>query len=137
MRLDRAGRQQGRTLYQQKERRVNPETKIQNKILIALSNVGCVVWRNETAGAWVGKVIHKEASQVTLANARMIRFGIAIGSSDIIGITPEGRFLAIEVKTQTGRPSQQQLTFIDAVRQNGGVAGIARSVQDALDLIGG
>lgn len=116
---------------------MNSETKTQNKILIALSNAGCTVWRNETAGAWVGKVVHKEASQVTLTNARMIRFGLSVGSSDIIGITPEGRFLAIEVKTKTGRPTQQQLTFIDAVRINGGIAGIARSVQDALDLISG
>ena len=116
---------------------MNPETKTQNKILMALSNAGCTVWRNETAGAWLGKVIHSDADQVTLVNARMIRFGLSVGSSDIIGITPEGRFLAVEVKTKTGRPTQQQLTFIDAVRKNGGVAGIARSVQDALDLISG
>lgn len=116
---------------------MNPETKLMNRILIALSNVGCVVWRNETAGAWVGKVIHKETNQVTLTNASMMRFGLALGSSDIIGIAPCGRFLAIEVKTKTGRPTHQQLGFIEAVRKNGGIAGIARSVQDALDLISG
>lgn len=116
---------------------MNPETKIQNNIMLALSNQGCLVFRNETAGAWVGEVIHKEANQVTLTNARMMLFGLALGSSDIIGIAPCGRFLAIEAKTKTGRPTQQQLAFIDAVRKNGGIAGIARSVQDALDLISG
>jgi len=39
---------------------MNQETKIQNLILMALSKAGCLVFRNETAGAWVGKVLHKD-----------------------------------------------------------------------------
>lgn len=114
---------------------MNPETKIQNRILLALSDAGCTVWRNETAGAWMGKQIHREGDQVTLTNARMMTFGLCVGSSDIIGITPEGLFLAVEVKTTKGRPTKEQLRFIDAVNDAGGVAGIARSVEEALDLI--
>ena len=68
--------------------------------MLALSENGCTVWRNETAGAWMGKQIHREGDQVTLTNARMMTFGLCVGSSDIIGISPDGRFLAIEVKTQ-------------------------------------
>ena len=116
---------------------MNNETKLQNLILIALSKAGCLVFRNETSGAWVGKVIHKDASQVTLTNARMIRFGLAVGSSDIIGIAPCGRFLAVEVKTSKGRATKEQLRFIEAVNNAGGIAGIARSVEDALKLIRG
>ena len=116
---------------------MNPETKIMNTILMALSKAGCLVFRNETAGAWVGKVIHKDASQVTLTDARMIRFGLAVGSSDIIGISPTGKFLALEVKTSKGRATKEQLRFIEAVNNAGGKAGIARSVEDALKLIGG
>jgi len=116
---------------------MNPETKIQNLILMSLSKAGCLVFRNETAGAWVGKVIHKDASQVTLTDARMIRFGLAVGSSDIIGISPTGKFLALEVKTSKGRATKEQLRFIEAVNNAGGKAGIARSVEDALKLIGG
>ena len=115
---------------------MNPETKIQNLILIELSKAGCLVFRNETSGAWVGKVIHKDASQVTLTGARMIRFGLAVGSCDIIGIAPCGRFLAIEVKTKTGRATEQQICFIEAVKNADGIAGIARSVEEALNLIG-
>lgn len=114
---------------------MNTETRIQNLILVALSEAGCTVWRNETARAWVGKQIHRSGDQVTLTNARMIAFGLCVGSSDIIGIAPDGRFLAVEVKTPKGRPTKEQLRFIEAVRNAGGIAGIARSPQEALDLI--
>ena len=116
---------------------MNKETKIQRLVMLALSEAGCIVWRNETSGAWVGKTLHKSGDQVTLGNARLIRFGLAIGSSDVIGITPDGRFLAIEVKTTTGRATKEQLAFINAVNKSGGVAGIARSVEDAINIING
>lgn len=114
---------------------MNQETKIQRLIMLALSEAGCTVWRNETAGAWMGKQIHHEGDQVTLTNARIMKFGLCVGSSDIIGIAPDGRFLAIEVKTKTGRASKEQLRFIEAVKNAGGIAGIARSVEEALDLL--
>lgn len=114
---------------------MNPETRIQRRIMLALSEAGCIIWRNETSGAWVGKQIHRAGDQVTLTNARMIRFGLAVGSSDLIGIAPDGRFLAVEVKTKTGRASKEQLKFIDAVNNAGGIAGIARSPEEALQLI--
>jgi len=116
---------------------MNPETKIQRKIMLALSEAGCIVFRNEVAGAWMGKVIHKDSSQVTIKDARMMRFGLAVGSSDLIFIAPGGKFGAIEVKTPTGRATKEQLLFIDAVIKAGGIAGIARSVEDALSLIRG
>lgn len=114
---------------------MNPETKIQNSILIALSQAGCTVWRVETAGAWVGRQIHKDGNTVTLANARMFTTGLCKGGSDILGIAPNGAFLAVEVKTKTGRVSPEQQRFINAVRAAGGIAGVARSVEDALELI--
>lgn len=114
---------------------MNQETAIMRRIMLALSEAGCIIWRNEVSGAWVGKVIHKDSDQVTLSNARMIRFGLAIGSSDLIGVAPNGQFLAVEVKTKTGRASKEQTQFIKAVRAAGGIAGIARSPQEALELI--
>ena len=83
----------------------------------------------------MGKQIHREGDQVTLTNARMMTFGLCVGSSDIIGITPSGKFLAIEVKTPKGRATKEQLRFIEAVKSAGGIGGIARSVEDALKLI--
>jgi len=127
---------------------MNPETKLQNLQMLALSQAGCLVWRAETAGAWVGKVIYKDNQTVMLANARMIQAGLCKGGSDIIGIRPTvitqdmvgktvGVFIADEVKTSKGRATKEQLRFIEAVNNAGGIAGIARSVEDALLLIRG
>lgn len=115
---------------------MNQETLIQRAIMLALSEADCIVWRNNTAGAYVGKVLHKAGDQVTLGNAHLVQFGLCKGSSDIVGIhCPTGRFIAIEVKTKTGSASPEQLQFIDAVRAAGGIAGLARSPADALELL--
>lgn len=98
------------------------ERNIQALILMALSEAGCVVWRQDT-GAYVDP-----------KSKRLIRYGLCKGSSDIIGMTPTGQFLAVEVKTATGRIRPEQETFIAAVRRAGGRAGVARSVEDALNI---
>lgn len=116
---------------------MNEETKIQRLIMLKLSEVGCLVWRNETGSAHVGKVIYKRGNQVTLDNAQMLPFGLCKGSSDIVGIAPDGRFLALEVKTATGRASKEQVNFIEQVKAKGGIAGIARSPYEALALLEG
>jgi hypothetical protein len=113
---------------------VNTETRLMHQIMLALSEAGCTVWRNNTGQAWHGKVIHKAGQQVTLSDAWMQPYGICVGSSDLIGIATDGRFLAIEVKTATGRVTKEQQTFIDAVCRAGGRAGIARSVNEALEI---
>lgn len=115
---------------------MNPETKIQRRIMVALSSAGHTVWRNETGQFWSGKVIHKDAATVTLGNARMIPVGLCVGSSDIVGIQARtGRFFAIEVKTATGRVSKEQGQFIKHVIERGGIAGVARTPEDALELL--
>ena len=101
------------------------EANIQNDILIALSNAGAIVFRNN-----VGALKDK--------TGRPVRYGVGgNGGSDIIGICPDGRFLAVEVKKNTGRATEDQLRFIEAVRAKGGRAGVARSVEDALRILEG
>lgn len=111
------------------------ESQLQSLILLALSEAGCKVWRCETAGVWVGRVIHRTGGSVTLADARMIQAGLTKGGADIIGIAPDGRFLSVEVKTETGRIRPEQEVFLQVVRKAGGIAGVARSVEQALDLL--
>jgi hypothetical protein len=89
--------------------------------MLALSKAGCLVFRNNTGAVKDGD--------------RYIRYGLCKGSADIIGLTPDGRFLAVEVKTRTGRPTKEQLTFIDAINEQGGIAGVARTPEDALLLL--
>lgn len=122
------------------------ELSIQKHIQLALSEEGLPVWRNETGSFWSGKVIHRAGNQVTLADAKMVQCGLCKGSSDLISITPVtitadmigqvlGVFTAPEVKTPKGRPSKEQVNFIERVNGYGGIAGIVRSPQDALDLV--
>lgn len=62
-------------------------------------------------------------------NGRPQRFGLCRGSSDLIGIH-RGRFVAIEVKSATGRATREQIAFLGMVRALGGIAVLARSVDD-------
>jgi hypothetical protein len=102
------------------------------------SQAGCIVWRNETAGAWAGQKVMSQEGIVALKDARFIRAGLCKGSSDIIGIQKEtGRFLAFEVKTKKGRPTEEQERFVRAVNKSGGIAGIVRSAEEALKLLEG
>lgn len=113
---------------------MNNETILQRQILMALSEAGCLAFRNNTGVAYAGRVIHRAGQQVTLTDARMIPFGLVVGGSDIVGVCADGRFLAIEVKTATGRVTKEQQTFIDAVCRAGGRAGVARSVNEAIEI---
>ena len=114
---------------------MNKETILQREIMLALSEAGCTVFRNNTGKAWHGRVILRDGNQVTLADAYMMPYGLAVGSADIVGIAPGGRFLSIEVKTSGGSLSDAQVTWLDAMRDAGAVAGVVRSPDDALRLI--
>lgn len=66
----------------------------------------------------------------TKVGTRFIRFGYP-GSSDILGIMPDGRFLAVECKREKGgRLSELQKAFLTAIQINGGVSIVARSVEE-------
>lgn len=78
-------------------------------------------------------------------HGRPVSFGLCKGSADLIGwrtvtITPEmvgqqvAVFTSIEVKTPTGRVKPEQQQWLDAVQAAGGIAGVARSVEDALRI---
>lgn len=76
-----------------------------------------------------------------------VRFGLHKGSPDLIGwkrvtVTPEmvGKTVAvaigIEVKTERGRSTPEQTHFLEHMQNFGALAGIARSVEDAHEIIG-
>jgi hypothetical protein len=68
-------------------------------------------------------------------SVRYIRANTAKGMSDIMGVLKDGRTLAIEVKSATGRMRPGQEEFLATIRQAGGVAGVCRSVEDAQALL--
>lgn len=59
-----------------------------------------------------------------------MRFGLK-GSSDILGILPNGQFLAVECKREKGgRLSEEQIEFINKINENGGFAICVNSLYD-------
>jgi hypothetical protein len=97
------------------------ENNLIKKILIDRSKLGAVLFRNNTGVGFAGNP------------PRKIRYGLAKGSSDLIGwtvriITPEevGKkvaiFTAIEVKTGRLKPTPEQENFLRVVRESGGIA---------------
>ena len=68
-------------------------------------------------------------------SVRYIRANTQRGMSDIMGAMMDGRTLAIEVKSRTGRMRPGQEEFLASIRAAGGVAGVCRSVEDAVALL--
>jgi len=57
------------------------------------------------------------------------------GVSDIIGCK-DGRMIAIEIKTPAGKVTPYQQRFIDRVNAAGGLAFVARSIEDVVEGLG-
>lgn len=55
------------------------------------------------------------------------------GKSDLIGLMPDGKFLAIEVKTKKGIVSSHQYNFLQKINQNKGIGITARSIDDVIN----
>lgn len=58
------------------------------------------------------------------------------GIADIIGIF-QGKPLAIEIKTERGKLSESQAKFLARFRLEGGIAFVARSVEDVINALQG
>lgn len=98
------------------------EAELLKHCMLEVAKCGAWAWRNN------------RGMFLSLDGNRKQRAGLQVdGSSDLIGFTADGKFLAIEVKTETGRVSLEQQRFIDLVNKNGGVAFVARSIQDVRD----
>mgnify|MGYP001574492976 CR=1 FL=1 len=101
------------------------EADIMREIMLAVSRIG-------------GRVFRNNCGMATTESGNAIRFGVANpGGSDLIGWTATGQFLAIEVKCPGKNPTVEQRNFLDAVTKAGGIAGVARSVDDAVEIIRG
>ncbi|MDD4095294.1 MAG: VRR-NUC domain-containing protein [Oscillospiraceae bacterium] len=97
------------------------ETELQNRIRCELSKYGIVVRMN--------------TGVFQTNDGRHVRTGIP-GMPDLLFIGSGGRTVWIEVKKDKGRLSPEQMNFIETLRGMGHTAGVARSVKDALELIG-
>lgn len=98
------------------------ETNLVQLIRLEASKHNCFLSRNNS-GSFQDK------------NGRWVKFGLFNpGGADLIGIH-NGRFIAVEVKSETGKVSPEQANFIAFVNKNGGLAGVCRSVEDFKNLL--
>lgn len=98
------------------------EHDIQNAIRLKLSELGYAVFRINSG-------------KVRMADGRWFDTGVPKGFSDLIACK-DGKIYFLEVKTETGKASPEQLNFISAMRDRYGcTADIVRSVDDAVRVV--
>lgn len=97
------------------------ETTIQNEIRCALSIHGLVVRQN------VGNFYTEYGGRVQCGFK---------GLSDLVYFGNDGVVAFIETKTSKGKLSKEQKQFLARMRCAGYIAGTARSIEEALKLIG-
>jgi RecB family endonuclease NucS len=96
---------------------INPSEHQIQKEIIQYLNAKCLFnWRNN-----VGR-------------KHNLYFGLK-GSADILGLTKEGIFFAIEVKDYKGKQSEEQIRFADIIQRNNGIYILARSLNDVIKIL--
>lgn len=110
------------------------EKAIQNEILVAVSQVsGGMFWREASAKAWVGRVVERNGSTVTLERAMPIVAGCP-GIPDIMGVV-NGRSVGLEVKAVDGSQEDTQVRFQRVYQAKGGLYRVVRSTEEALEFL--
>lgn len=111
----------------------NNETAVMRRIMLSLAGIA-TVFRNNVGAT-------------KLDDGSYLRYGVGgKGASDLLGwktvtVTPAmvgqrvAVFVAIEVKDGSGRTTPEQDHFIKVVTEAGGLAGVARSNEDAMDIL--
>ena len=113
------------------------EHDIQNAIRDALKYQTGEFWRINVGAGYLSHSWNDKP--------RWFSTGVPKGFPDLIGIIPRritdsdvgkviGQFAFIEVKAKFGRLSHEQRDFHFLLLENGAIGGIARSVDDALNL---
>lgn len=100
-------------------RYVSKEADVQRAVLAYLCALGLYHWRQNNTGLFDPRIGRYRPTTGLL------------GVADILGVLPDGRFLAIECKSTTGKPSEAQIAFLANVNARGGLAFVARSLDDA------
>ena len=105
---------------------MQPEKIIENAVLQFINlRPGWYAFKVQSTGLWdpTKKVYRK-------SNNRWHAKGV----SDILAIY-KGLFVALEIKTKTGRLSDNQKEFIKTIQDHEGVASVIRSIEDANTLL--
>lgn len=119
-------------------RKANPagtEADVMRAVFALLSNHRRVAWFMRLNSGAV-----QDGDRYTVFYRLYLRnhSGMSKGASDYLGQLTDGRLFLVEVKRPgVTRGTIEQQALIAACQANGGVAGIAQSVDDVLALLGG
>lgn len=114
---------------------MKPEQIIQNKIRLALSEYG-VCFRTNSGKIFTGdRVWSKEFKQYVLINIRAVE-GLPKGFSDTLFVGPN-KVGFIEIKQPGENPRPDQVNFLNVMKSYGHIAGVAHSVDEAIELVKG
>lgn len=132
------------------------EGALLKKFLLEYSKIGSRLFRNNVGTAWTSSLrpiriqypqkIEVEKGDIILKNARIFRSGFPKGASDLLGWTDVevtqdmvGKklavFTAFEVKTGRLKATKEQDAFVRTVNEHGGIATIARSLDDIMEAL--
>jgi hypothetical protein len=110
------------------------EHLIQDEIRLELSKHG-LVFRTNAGSAWGGKYTNIPNLGNVVLNPRKIEL-LPKGFSDLLFVGTDGRVAFIECKDDKGTLRPEQNKFLKLMQSYGHRAGVARSVEDALKIIG-
>jgi hypothetical protein len=126
--------------------------KVIPQVLMEATAKGWRLFRNSVGQAWAGKASqghNGDGERVAIIQApHRITYGLAVGSSDLVGWRPVvitqdmvgkqlAQFVSIECKTRAyGKTTEEQDNWLDQVAGSGGAAYIARENADGgVDVI--
>lgn len=73
-----------------------------------------------------------------MQDGRWFDTGLPVGFCDLFGFRKsDGRIFFIEVKNEKGRLRDVQRHFINVMQDNGAIAGVARSPEEAIEIVTG
>lgn len=110
------------------------EHRIQDEIRLALSEYG-IVLRLNSGQAYGGTRIWDKKYGYILRDIRPIAL-CGKGTPDLLFIGANGQIAFVEVKDYKGRAREDQKRFLAMMHKYGYRAGVARTVDDALKIIG-
>lgn len=112
------------------------EIEIQKQIMVAISPY-VAIFRTPAGMYYQGKMINTPEYGRVIQHPRAVKI-LVPGFPDLSGFDREtGQAVFIEVKTPTGKATKEQEQFLDVAKSAGCKAGIARSAEEALEIIGG
>ena len=123
------------------------ETGVMNACILEAPWRGMHLFRNNVGHAWHGKPIWIDEG-LLLVNPTRLVYGLATGSSDLIGwrkrtITQAdvgktiAQFVSLEAKSPKERATKEQIEWLRQVQDMGGLAGVFLDQDEAEYIVGG